>query len=450
MKEKKSYICQQCSAKFAGPYSKCPNCGEWNSITEEIITDSKKNLKLSKRTLNNVITLKDVSTEEEFRLMTKINEFDRVLGGGIILGSVILVGGDPGIGKSTLMLQICEGLKEYNTLYVTGEESLKQIKYRAQRLKGVPDDLMLMAETNIEQIEYAIRSTGCKVAIIDSIQSVYSDRIDSTPGSVIQVRECAAMLTQTAKTTGTAIFIIGHVTKEGFIAGPKILEHIVDTVLQFEGEKTYSYRILRSLKNRYGSTNEIGIFEMNEQGLREVTNPSEIFLCHRNQNDPGIAIVAAIEGTRPILLEVQALVTPTGYSVPQRTSNGYDIRRLQMLLAVLEKRLGEKFRQNDVFVNVAGGIYLNDPAVDLGIATALLSSLHERPISSKTALIGEIGLTGEIRSVSALEQRINESQKLGFERVIIPKINRNNFFSKNDISIITVDRVSLALNDIFL
>ncbi|MBI5326621.1 MAG: DNA repair protein RadA, partial [Ignavibacteriae bacterium] len=397
---------------------------------------------------NNIVRLSSINTNKEYRLKSGIPELDRVLGGGIIPGSLVLVGGDPGIGKSTLMLQMCGGLKNSNPLYVTGEESLEQIRFRSQRLDNMFDGMNLLAETNIEQIDYAIKSNDCSVVVVDSIQSVYTDRIDSAPGSIVQVRECAALLMQTAKQTGKSIFIIGHVTKEGIIAGPKLLEHLVDTVLQFEGEKNYAYRILRAAKNRFGSTNEIGIFEMEQTGLREVSNPSEIFLAHRKEDTPGIAIVAAMEGTRPLLLEVQALVTPSYYGMPQRTVNGYDLRRIQMLLAVLEKRLGLRFSQHDVFVNVAGGLFLEDTSADLGIAAALVSSLKDKAVDSKSVFIGEIGLTGEVRSVSYLDNRINEAQKLGFKKVILPGLGKKKNLIDKDIDLIQVERLSLALSDI--
>ena len=382
-------------------------------------------------------------------MKTHIGELDRVLGGGIVPGSLILIGGDPGIGKSTLMLQMCKGLHDFNPLYITGEESLQQIKYRSSRLNGIPDDLLLMAETSVEQIVAAIQSSGSRLAIVDSIQSVYTERIDAAPGSVIQIRESAALLMQTAKTSGKSIFLIGHVTKDGSIAGPKLLEHLVDTVLQFEGEKTYSYRILRTLKNRYGSTNELGIFEMDDGGLLEVANPSEFFLTQRRENDSGVAIVAAVEGSRPILLEVQALCSASGYAVPQRTVTGFDLRRLNMLLAVLEKRLGERFRQQDVFVNVASGVYLDDPSADLAVAAALVSSLRDEAIDVKTAIFGEIGLTGEVRPVAHIEQRINEAAKLGFNRIILPAASMKKINNKYDIEIIPVERISIAMGKIF-
>ena len=360
MKQKKTFICKECGAQSPKWLGKCPECNSWGSLEEQVVSGAKGQ---PARTTGqaNIIKLKDVPNEPDYRFRTSITELDRVLGGGIIPGSIILVGGDPGIGKSTLMLQMCGRLQKFNPLYITGEESLQQIKYRAQRLKGIENDMSVMADTLIENINAAIQQHDGRIIIIDSIQSVYSERVDATPGSVAQVRECTSLLMQTAKKSNKAVFVVGHVTKEGVIAGPKILEHMVDTVLQFEGEKTYSYRILRAHKNRYGSTNEIGIFEMSDKGLREVSNPSELFLAQRRQEDSGIAIVAAIEGTRPILLEVQALVSPTGYSVPQRTTTGFDMRRLQMILAVLEKRLGAQFRQADVFVNVAGGCLYERP-----------------------------------------------------------------------------------------
>jgi len=449
MKLKTNYICKNCGNQSAKWLGKCPNCGEWDTFIEEV-AENQKQVRLVKKTTSKIHKLSEIESEINYRLKTNINELDRVLGGGIIPGSLILIGGDPGIGKSTMMLQMCSMLTDYEPLYVTGEESLQQIKYRAGRLAEDSDKMLLLAETNIEEIVAAIKTVDSQVVIVDSIQSVWSDRVDSTPGSIMQVRECAALLMQTAKSTGKAIFIIGHVTKDGFIAGPKILEHLVDTVLQFEGDKSYSFRILRSLKNRFGSTNELGIFEMSSEGLREVPNPSEIFLANRMQNASGIAIVAAIEGSRPILLEVQALVSPTSYSVPQRTANGFDLRRLQMILAVLEKRLGIPFWKQDVFINVAGGIYLNDPSVDLGIASALVSSFRDEPVSPETVIIGEIGLTGEVRMVSMLEQRLTESQKLGFKRVIYPKNNLKNNTSHFNITLNEVERISLAFTHIFV
>jgi DNA repair protein RadA/Sms len=447
MKTRTIYECQKCGAQSPSWAGKCTNCGAWNSFVEKETVAAKK-YKAVKKPTPNIVTLESISTDEDFRIITGISELDRVLGGGIIPGSLVLVGGDPGIGKSTMMLQMCGMMKNARALYITGEESLKQIKFRSRRLSNISGDLLLMAETNLEQIDTAIKQNDSPVVVIDSIQSIYSDAVESTPGSIVQVRECAARLMQTAKTENKSIFIVGHVTKEGVIAGPKILEHMVDTVLHFEGEKNYAYRILRARKNRFGSTNEIGIFEMTEFGLREVLNPSEVFLARRMDGDNGVAIVATIEGTRPIMLEVQALAGPTGYSVPQRAATGLDNRRMQMILAVLEKRLGVQFRQNDVFVNIAGGIYLNDPSIDLGIAAALVSSVRETPVDPHTVILGEIGLTGEIRAVSAIEQRIGEAEKLGFRRVILPKLSMDKLSRSFNIELVPVERISLALGKI--
>ena len=416
MKTRTRFVCQQCSAVSSRWQGKCHNCGEWSSFVEEIINDS-KTVALKKGSSTNVIAkqLGSVEVLSDLRITTGILEFDRVLGGGIIAGSLILVGGDPGVGKSTLMLQMCRYLDPESTLYITGEESLQQIKLRASRLQNIPDTLNVMAETDIDTIAAAIKNLKPSVAIIDSIQTSRSDQIDATAGSITQVRECTALLMQIAKKTGTAIFIVGHVTKEGALAGPKILEHTVDTVLQFEGEKTYSYRILRAIKNRFGSTNEIGIFDMDEQGLREVPNPSEIFLSQRSNSQSGTAIVATIEGTRPLLIEVQA-------------------------------RLGINFRDVDVFVNIAGGMTLSDPAVDLAMAAALVSSLRDNPLESDMVIMGEIGLTGEVRSISSIEQRLSEIQKLGFQRVLLPKGNVAKLSRTFDgLTLLPADRIATAL-----
>lgn len=451
MKQKIYYECKECGYRSPKWLGKCPSCNAWDTFSE-MLSEAKSSHKAKLNTIAvaNIVKLKDIQTDNNYRMISGIEELDRVLGGGIVPGSLILVGGDPGIGKSTLMLQMCSQLSERNPLYITGEESLQQIKVRASRLGNINMELDLMSETNVEAINSAIINSEAEVAVVDSIQSVYTDRAESTPGTVLQVRECASLLMQTAKTTGKTIFLIGHVTKDGMIAGPKILEHLVDTVLQFEGDKMYSYRILRALKNRYGSTNEIGIFEMQNSGMREVKNPSELFLAKRHSKESGIAITAAMEGSRPLLLEVQALVTPSGYSVPQRISNGFDQRRLQMILSVLEKRLGIPFRQNDVFVNIAGGLYINDPAVDLALAMSLVSSLKDMPLEMNAVFIGEIGLTGETRQVSSIEQRVNEAIKLGFTRIYVPN---NPFKDKNkigDASISVIERISLAITEIFI
>ncbi len=449
MKTKISFVCSECGAKSPRWIGKCPECNSWNTYTEKVEAKNKSSVSISQKSDSKIYKLADVSTEENYRIITGITELDRVLGGGIIPGSLVLAGGDPGIGKSTLMLQMCGGIKNFSPLYVTGEESLQQIKFRAGRIKGIDDNMLILAETNLEQIVYHIQASESRVVIIDSIQSIHSEKIEATPGSVVQIRECTAALMQVAKQSNKAIFIIGHVTKEGVIAGPKILEHMVDTVLQFEGEKTYSYRILRAIKNRFGSTNEIGIFDMSDAGLREVSNPSEIFLSTREVQEPGTSIVAAMEGSRPLILEVQALVTPTSYGVPQRTSNGYDSRRLQMVLAVLEKRLGAQFQKNDVFVNITGGVSLSDTSVDLGVAAALISSLRDEALDSLNVIIGEIGLTGEVRNVSNIERRLGECEKLGFKSVMLPQNSISKLSKKFDIKLLPTARISLALSTLF-
>ncbi len=450
------YRCTHCGASSARWAGQCAGCGEWNTLTEEVIAkDNGGRGRLASDNRNGsrakLKTMSEVEIGDEVRLKTSIAELDRVLGGGITRGSITLVGGDPGIGKSTLMLQMCAGLGERPVLYVTGEESLQQIKMRAARLTSTLDNLYLLAETSVEEILQVIRSAGeeFSAVIVDSIQTVYRTDIESAPGSVAQVRECTALLMQAAKQTGVPIFLVGHVTKDGMIAGPKVLEHMVDTVLQFEGESVYTYRILRAVKNRYGSTNEIGVFEMAEEGLREVANPSEVFLAQRNMGESGTAVVATMEGTRPLLVEVQALVTPTSYGVPQRSATGLDYRRLQMILAVLEKRLGLRLGQFDVFVNIAGGLRLDDPGVDLGIAAAIVSSFRDKPLSPELVLMGEIGLTGEVRTVSFAEVRLREAQKLGFSTVVLPQSNMKRIPANSPVVIKAVDRIVRAFIEIF-
>lgn len=392
--------------------------------------------------------LATVSYEGAKRITTGMAELDRVVGGGIVPGSVVLVGGDPGMGKSTLMLQVASNVSKVESqapcLYITGEESLYQLRQRAERLGVETSNIIVASETNVERIVALIAAHEPSFVIIDSVQTVTTEMLESSAGSVAQVRECTAMLTKIAKSTGTPLFIIGHVTKDGMIAGPKVLEHMVDAVLQFEGDGMYSYRVLRALKNRYGSTNELGVFDMHSDGLREVANPSEVLLSQRSMHESGTAIVAVIEGTRPLLLEVQALVSPTGYSQPQRVSTGYDAKRLQMILAILEKRGGMQMRQSDVFVNVAGGIAVQDPAIDLGVAVAVVSSMLDRAIPQGIAFVGELGLTGEIRRVSHLEQRLAEAARLGLEGV----------YSAPDSGVGSkvlrrVDRVSSVLAELF-
>lgn len=451
MKTKTIYACQNCGATSPRWAGKCPSCGEWNTMTEE--TQVKQSAATSRRVLAEnrtntrakPILLTEVEQDNQERIMTGIGELDRTLGGGIMQGSITLVGGDPGIGKSTLMLQMCANLAAVQPLYVTGEESLQQIKSRASRLSLDFSGLRVLAETNADEIVEAMRRDDVGLVIADSIQTMFRPDIESAPGSVAQVRECSALLMQAAKTLNKAVFLVGHVTKEGSIAGPKVLEHIVDTVLQFEGERIYSYRILRAAKNRYGSTNEIGVFEMSEDGLREVTNPSEVFLSQRNAGESGTAVVAAMEGSRPILVEVQALVTPSSYNVPQRSATGLDYRRLQMIIAVLEKRLGLALGKHDVFVNIAGGLRLDDPAIDLGVAAAIVSSFRDVAIQADTALIGEIGLTGEVRAVVSIEQRVNEAQKLGFSSILLPEANMKRFSREASPHLKPADRILQAL-----
>ncbi|GLI51613.1 DNA repair protein RadA [Tepidanaerobacter syntrophicus] len=421
MKEKKRFICQQCGAVLPKWMGKCPECNSWNSIVEEMIVSPAGS---THRTYKQPVSLNDIVYSEEERILTSIGELDRVLGGGIVPGSLILVGGDPGIGKSTLMLQICGNLsKNRKVLYISGEESEKQIKLRADRL-GINNDAMyVMAENNMDEIEAAISEIKPDIAIIDSIQTVYFPQISSGPGSVSQIREATVKCLRLAKETGSAIFIVGHVTKEGSLAGPKLLEHMVDCVLYFEGERYYSYRLLRAVKNRFGSTNEIGIFEMRDKGLAEVDSPSKYLLSGKPNGTPGSAVVCILEGTRPLLVEVQALVSKSGFTLPRRQTSGIDYNRAVLLTAVLEKKLGFILAQQDIFVNVAGGIKINEPGADLAIVLAIASSFKNRPVAENTVIIGEVGLAGEVRAVNHMEKRIKEAAKLGFSRAIIPSEN---------------------------
>lgn len=388
-----------------------------------------------------------VDTADAPRTRTGMPELDRVLGGGLTPGSVVLVGGDPGMGKSTLMLQMCATLT--SALYVTGEESLQQIKMRADRLGLDVERVQVAAETAIESIVGMITSLRPAVAVVDSVQTMMTSLLESSAGSVAQVRECTALLTKVAKQTGVPVIVVGHVTKDGMIAGPKVLEHMVDTVLQFEGDGMYSYRMLRALKNRYGSTNELGVFDMSAHGLRDVPNPSEVLLSDRRAGEPGTAIVAVIEGTRPLLVEVQALVSPSGYGVPQRVSTGYDAKRLQMMLAILDKRGGLNVRQSDVFVNIAGGIAIQDPAVDLGVAMALASSFFDTPLPQGVAFIGEVGLTGEIRHVSFAEQRLSEAFRLGMREVVLPAAAAESLSAPRGGRLVGADRLTSVLSTHF-
>ncbi len=430
-KTKTQFVCQSCGYISPRWIGKCAECGTWNSFVEESLVSSSGSAKAlgargfdSNGMAAHPIRLSEITTEQEGRITTGIAEFDRALGGGIMPGSIVLVGGDPGIGKSTLMMQMVRGLMPgSNTLYVSGEESARQLKSRAERLGLANDNLYVLAETNVEAVLEIVRKMSPDLVIVDSIQTMYRPMIESAPGSVSQVRECTALLMQAAKMTGIPVFVIGHVTKEGMIAGPKVLEHIVDTVLQFEGERTHAYRILRAAKNRYGSTNEIGVFSMTSQGLEEVPNPSEVFLSERRKDASGSSVTAVLEGTRPVLIEIQALVTISSYSTPQRNVTGYDTRRIAMLLAVLEKQLGARLGHSDVFINIAGGLFIDEPAADLAIAMAVLSNQLDLAIDPLACLIGEIGLGGEVRAVPQAELRVAEAIKLGFQHIILPRAN---------------------------
>ncbi|MBK9097046.1 MAG: DNA repair protein RadA [bacterium] len=440
------YICSHCGYESLRWLGKCPECESWNSFTEEVIETSKRKPVISKSKYE-VNTIDSISANEEDRIKTGINEFDRVLGGGLMPGSVVLLGGDPGIGKSTLAMQATANIGQ-KVLYATGEESEKQIKLRASRLKITSSDFFVQAETNLSDIIGAINQLSPSVVVIDSIQTMYRSELDNSPGTITQIRECTALLMEEAKKKHYSVIIIGHVTKEGMIAGPKLLEHMVDTVIQFEGESNYSFRILRAQKNRFGSTNEIGVFEMHEDGLREVKNPSELFLSEREKQTPGSVVTSSIEGTRPILLEVQALVTPSNYGYPQRVSNGFDQRRLSILLAVLEKRANVRVSATNVFVNIAGGIRITEPAADLAVCAAIASSLSDKVIDNQTIIIGEVGLGGEIRSVGHIDKRIQEAEKLGFKTALIPAGNLKGVKYSEKIKIQSVENLHQAIDSI--
>ncbi|HTP79517.1 MAG TPA: DNA repair protein RadA [Bacteroidota bacterium] len=440
------YVCQSCGYMSPRWVGKCPNCSEWNTFVEEAPSPLKISRKSGVPSKIEPVAMNDLGGEELPRVRTGIGEFDRVLGGGLVPGSLILLGGDPGIGKSTLMMQMAMSMKDQVVLYISGEESVRQIKLRAERLDAAESrSILLLAETNLDLILDVIERGSPDLVIVDSIQTMYRPGLESAPGSVSQVRESTALLLRLAKTRGIPVFVVGHVTKEGVIAGPRVIEHMVDTVLQFEGEAHHAYRILRALKNRFGSTNEIGIFEMHDTGLREVQNPSEIFLSERRSGASGSTVVASIEGSRPILVEVQALVTSTTYGVPQRNATGFDLRRLSLLLAVLEKRVGLNLGQQDVFVNIAGGIKIDEPAVDLGIATSITSSLRDTPVDPLAVAVGEIGLGGEIRTIGRIERRVQEAMKLGFKRIVVPENNVKGAKGNGMIEVIGVDRIEKAM-----
>lgn len=446
-KTKTAFFCSNCGHESAKWMGKCPQCGEWNTYVEEILTKgTNKSTEPWKDYTDNrqrkTISLNEVKMEERERIFTTDAELNRVLGGGIVAGSVVLVAGEPGIGKSTLFLQAAAQLEKLTTLYISGEESEQQIKMRAERLQLKNENFYLLTETNTQEIFKEIKNLRPELVIVDSIQTIHTPFLEATAGSISQIRECAGEFQRFAKETGTPVFLIGHITKDGSIAGPKLLEHTVDTVLQFEGDRHYTYRILRTLKNRFGSTSEIGIYEMTGTGMKQVTNPSEILITQREEPLSGVAIAATIEGIRPLLVEVQALVTPSVYGTPQRTHTGFDIRRLQLLLAVLEKRGGFQFGSRDVFINIAGGIKLDDPSLDLAILSALLSSYEDIPLSSKICFTGEVGLSGEIRAVNRIDQRISEAEKLGFEKIIISRYNQKSIpKNKFNIEIVTLSKV---------
>jgi len=447
-KTKTAFFCSNCGQESAKWLGKCPSCEQWNTFIEEVIvrgTDKKQTEWKEFSGLSNgvkTISLQDVSSSEEKRILTADAELNRVLGGGIVTGSIVLIAGEPGIGKSTLFLQDALQLKNVVTLYISGEESEQQIKMRADRLKIENEKFFLLTETNTQTIFQEIKKLRPELVIIDSIQTLQSPYVESAPGSVSQIRESAAEFQRFAKETNTPVFLIGHITKDGSIAGPKILEHMVDTVLQFEGDRNYAYRILRTLKNRFGSSSELGIYEMTGEGMRQVSNPSEILITQREEQLSGVAIAATIEGIRPLLIEVQALVTQSVYGTPQRTNTGFDLRRLQLLLAVLEKRGGFHFGVKDVFINIAGGLKVEDPSIDLAVLSALLSSYEDVALPLHICFAGEVGLSGEIRAVNRIEQRIAEAEKLGFEKIVVSKYNTKGLGkSKFKIEVVALGKV---------
>lgn len=450
-KAKITYVCNSCGAKAPQMLGRCPVCGEWGTYTEEIedtVATSGLFGSASKavrpHTNSAPQRIQEVVATEEMRIDMHNGELNRVLGGGLVPGSLVLLGGEPGIGKSTLALQVLMQMGSRRTFYASGEESERQLKLRAERLAGNPENLFIISETSLEKILSCVKDLRPEVVVIDSIQTIGSEAVEASIGTLTQVRECATRILQFAKEQNIPFFLIGHINKEGALAGPKVLEHIVDTVLQFEGDRHYMYRMLRSQKNRFGSTSELGIYEMRQDGLREVANPSEMLLSTSREGLSGIAIAAAIEGVRPFLIEVQSLVSSAAYGTPQRSGTGFDTRRLNMLLAVLEKRVGFKLLQKDVFLNIAGGLRVNDPAIDLAVLAAVLSSNMDVALDADTCLTGEVGLAGEIRPVNRIEQRIQEAQKLGFKRIIIPRQQFDGLQSRFGIEIIPVGKVTDA------
>lgn len=452
-KTKTAYVCDNCGQESARWLGKCPSCGQWNTFKEIRIDNEPKAAAMQgfagKKQKNVPLYLREISSHDDPRIDMHDDELNRVLGGGLVPGSIVLLGGEPGIGKSTLTLQTVLRLTDRKILYVSGEESAHQLKMRAQRIAHQESDsCLILCETSLETIFDHIKAVKPDIVIIDSIQTISTEDVDSSPGSITQVRECASMLLRFAKTSGVPVILIGHINKEGTIAGPKILEHIVDTVIQFEGDQHYMYRILRSIKNRFGSTSELGIYEMQQSGLRQVSNPSELLLSQDHEGLSGVAISSAIEGVRPFLVETQALVSTAAYGTPQRSATGFDQRRLNMLLAVLEKRVGFKLIQKDVFVNIAGGMRITDMAMDLSVIAAVLSSNVDTAIEAGWCMAGEVGLSGEVRPISRIEQRVAEAEKLGFTHMIVPRANLSSVKAK-DIEIIPVKKVEEALRALF-
>ena len=449
-KTKTTFFCQNCGAQSPQWMGKCKSCNEWNTIIEEVVSKPKKSgwESESPSRSNKAQPISDISLQARARIDTSDNELNRVLGGGIVAGSIILLGGEPGIGKSTLLLQVALRIKNEKLLYVTGEESDQQIRMRAERLNQLDSSCQILTETNTQNIFQQIQEVQPSILVVDSIQTLQTNTIDSSPGSISQIRECTSELMSFAKSSGVPVLLIGHINKDGNIAGPKILEHMVDVVLQFEGDRNHVYRILRANKNRYGSTSELGIYEMQSDGLREVANPSEILLSQKDEDMSGIAVSATLEGMRPLMIETQALVSSAVYGTPQRSATGFDLRRLSMLLAVLEKRCGFRLGAKDVFLNITGGIKVDDPAIDLGVVCAILSSNVDMAINDKDCFAAEVGLSGEIRPVNRCEQRIQEAEKLGFERIYISKYNKIN--PKNyKIEIVMVGKIEEVFKKLF-
>jgi len=450
-KPHKAYFCQSCGYEAAKWLGKCPGCGAWNSFVEELVTTDSHDSGLSFLPQGNAkpLLVDSISVEQEPRMGLGSGEVDRILGGGLVAGSMVLVGGEPGIGKSTLALQLALKNPLMKTLYVSGEESAQQIKLRADRLGGKGSGCYILSETLLENILAHAHELKPNLIVIDSIQTLASKRVESSPGSISQIRDCAALLLKYAKETGTPILVIGHITKDGSIAGPKVLEHIVDVVLQFEGDSQHIYRILRSAKNRFGSTSELGIFEMTGVGLREVSNPSEILITHHQEPLSGVAIAASVDGTRPFLIEIQSLVSSAVYGTPQRSATGFDIRRLNMLLAVLEKRAGFRLAAKDVFLNIAGGLKVNDPAIDLAVAVAVLSSNFDLPVPTDCCFAAELGLSGEIRPVARVDQRIAEAEKLGFRRIFVSKYNQKGLKKSGSIEVVFAGKIEEMMPKLF-